>query len=329
MESTRRVAPADLISLARLPLAGAFIMAGDTVTRLALVALAGLTDWLDGWVARHRGSGRYGAIIDPAADRVFVVTVLAALVAENALTLAQCLLLLLRDLATTIGAVVVKWAPSLRPDRLQARFSGKVVTALQFVALVALLIESETLRWILPVIVVASVLSIADYVRALRRHRAVTAVLTAFVLAGGDLRAQPAPRSATYRPVARVDAFIARVDALHLGAGLTRDLGGYVRLDGVLGAGVASSGGTTEGSGRAEVVGRFLLDPYRQSRWGFYGGGGLLARLDAGDEVRAWVTLLFGAELPTSGRMVPALELGIGGGTRIGLVLRRGRADRR
>jgi hypothetical protein len=82
-------------------------------------------------------------------------------------------------------------------------------------------------------------------------------------------------------------------------------------------------------SGRAEVVGRFLLDPFRQSRWGFYGGGGLIARLDEGDDVRGYVTLLLGVEPPGNGQWLPALELGIGGGTRVALVVRRGRAERR
>ena len=329
MLPARRFTPADLISLSRLPLAGAFILASDTVTRLTLVGIAGLTDWLDGWIARRRGVGRYGAVIDPAADRVFVVVILATLVAENVLTLAQCLLLLLRDIATTLGVLIVRIAPSLRPERLTARWSGKIVTALQFVALIAVLIEPTTLKWLLPIVVAASVVAIADYALALRRHRALTAVLVALAAGSTQLEAQPGAEQPTWRALARVDAFIARVDAIHVGAGLTRDLGSYVRLDGALAGGVARAGDDTGASGRAELVGRFLLDPFRQSRWGFYAGGGLIARSDDGDDVRGYFTLLFGAELPVEGRMLPALELGIGGGTRVGLVVRRGRMDRR
>ena len=329
MPRTSRFTQADLISLSRLPLAGAFLLASDTVTRLTLVGVAGLTDWLDGWIARHRGAGRHGALIDPAADRAFVVVILATLVAEEVVTVTQCLLLLVRDIATTLGALVVRLAPSLRPERLQARWSGKIVTALQFVALVGVLIAPESLSWLLPVILVASVVSIVDYARALRRHRALAAALVALAIGSTPLEAQRGADQPTYRGLARADAFIARVDAIHVGAGLTRDLGSYVRLDGVLAGGVARSGDDTAGSGRAEVVGRFLLDPVRQSRWGLYAGGGLIARLDDGDDVRGYFTVLFGAELPVDGRMLPALELGIGGGTRVGLVVRRGRLDRR
>ncbi len=137
------------------------------------------------------------------------------------------------------------------------------------------------------------------------------------------------PRSPRRRLVARIDAFVARVDALHAGLGATTDLGSYVRLDAVVAGGAARLADETVASGRAEVVGRFLLDPFRQTRWGVYGGAGLLVRHDDGPGTNGYVTLLFGAELPGARRMVPALEVGIGGGTRMALVVRRGRLNRR
>ncbi len=329
MEPKRRFSLADLLSLVRLPLAGSFVLVSDVVTQLAVVAIAACTDWLDGWVARRRGAGPYGAIIDPAADRVFVLVVLATLVAGGALTLAQCALLLLRDIATTIGAVATRLIPRWRTERLQARWSGKVVTALQFATLIALIVQPKTLAWMLPVVVVASVISILDYTRVLWGRRALVATVVGLVIGSAEVQAQGATRQPAFRPVVRADAFLARVDAFHAGAGLTREVGSYVRLDGVLGAGVARAGDATAASGRVEVVGRFLLDPFRQSRWGFYGGGGLIGRLDDGDDVRGYFTLVLGAELPGSGRVRPALEVGIGGGTRVALVVRRGRLDRR
>ena len=327
MNSKRRFAPADLVSLSRLPLAGAFILTSDMVTRLTLVGLAGLTDWVDGWMARRGSGGRHGAVIDPAADRAFVVAVVATLVVEHTITLAQCLLLLARDIATTLGVVAVRVAPSWRPPRLQARWSGKVVTALQFVTLLAVTLEPASIRWLLPVVVLASVISIIDYAAAIRRAHATAALLLLTLLTSvARLDAQ----TASVQPLIRVDAFLARTDAVHAAVGGTASLGSYVRLDGVAGAGIAfGPDGGRGASGRAEVVGRFLLDPFRQSRWGFYGGGGLIARIDRGSDPEGFITLLFGVEPPVEGRLRPAIELGIGGGTRIALVLRRGHPDRR
>ena len=132
-----------------------------------------------------------------------------------------------------------------------------------------------------------------------------------------------------FRLALRADAFLARVDAFHAGLGATTDLGSYVRVDAVVAGGVARDGDESVASGRLEVTGRFLLDPFRQSRWGFYGGAGLIARHDDGAETNGYLTLIAGTELPGSGRMLPALEIGIGGGTRFAFVLRRSRPSRR
>jgi len=136
-------------------------------------------------------------------------------------------------------------------------------------------------------------------------------------------------RGSPLRFVARLDAFAARANAVHAGLGATTDLGNYARLDVILAAGGARANDITVASGRAELVGRFLLDPFRQSRWGFHGGAGLIARFDAGASGRGYLTVLLGAELPGAGQTRPALEVGIGGGTRVGVVIRRARTNRR
>ncbi len=172
MLRSSRLTTADFVSLSRVLLAGAFPFTANATARLALIGAAGLTDYADGWLARRGASSRYGAIIDPAADRLFVVTVIVTLLLEHAMTVAQCLVLLSRDIVTTIGAVVIRLVPALRRKRLAARWSGKVVTALQFVTLVAVVIDPASLRWLLPVVAIASALSIVDYSAAAWRGRA-------------------------------------------------------------------------------------------------------------------------------------------------------------
>ena len=173
MPRSRRLSPADLVSLSRLLLAGAFVVTGSTITRAALIGIAGVTDYLDGWLARQGGSSRYGAVIDPATDRAFVLTVVVTLVVEDAMTIAQCLVLMARDLITTAGVVIVRLAPAMRLTPLEARWSGKVVTALQFVTLVAIIVEPPSIAWLLPIVALASAVSIADYSMAAWRKRAV------------------------------------------------------------------------------------------------------------------------------------------------------------
>ncbi len=322
---------ADIVSLSRLPLAAVFIITPGAMARLGVIAIAAITDYLDGWLARRgRGAGAYGAVIDPAADRVFVVAVVATLLTEGTLTFLQCLVLLSRDVATTLGAIVLRTALPRMALRFEARMSGKVVTALQFTTLILAVIDPATVRWTLPMVAIASVVSIADYAAVVWRARAITLSLALLLMAPAALGAQPPIGNArSVRLEARADLFSAKIDAAQVGIGLASDLGTYFRLASMVGAGVARAGEETVASGRVEIVGRFLLDPFRQARWGLYGGAGAMARHDDGPGTRGFLTLVVGAELPARRQQVAAVEVGIGGGVRLGFAMRQGRARRR
>lgn len=153
------------ISIARLPLAAAFLLAESTEARIGVVAAAAVTDFIDGKLARGTGRrSRAGELLDPIADKLFVLTVLATFVLEGRLALWELGVLLLRDLYTT-AAFVVATATGLR-IRFASRWSGKVVTTIQILAALALLLRPA---WARPVIVaagLAGVWAIADYTRA-------------------------------------------------------------------------------------------------------------------------------------------------------------------
>lgn len=62
-----------------------FIPAGWAAwTCLALYILGAFTDWLDGWIARkYNQASELGAMMDPIADKIFVVTIMLMLVATG------------------------------------------------------------------------------------------------------------------------------------------------------------------------------------------------------------------------------------------------------
>jgi hypothetical protein len=76
---------------------------------------------------------------------------------------------------------------------------------------------------------------------------------------------------------------------------------------------------------RAELVGRFLTDPFRQARWGAYGGGGVAAVWSEGSTGRAALVLVAGMELSRGRGWNPSVEAAAGAGLRIGLALRPAR----
>ena len=157
---------------------------------------------------------------------------------------------------------------------------------------------------------------------------AVMATLLVFAVPAvgvGQGRAQPVQHEL------RLDGLFSEQTAVHAGYGVSVPAGLYVRAGLVLGAGAGRHGF----EGRTDLVGRFSFDPLRQSRWGPYGGAGVSGRFNSTDDGGAKAYLLFflGVEGPLpAGRTrgwVPALEVGLGGGARVGVVVRRGIHSRR
>lgn len=160
------------LSLTRFVLAAAFVVADGRVARLALIATAGASDFLDGWLARRHGlASRWGALLDALADRAFVFAAVVSFLFRGEITVGQYFVLMSRDIATAIGFLVVRAVPWLRDVKLAARFPGKVVTALQLAVLVTVLAYRAAVPWLIVAVAAASVWAIADYTRMLWRAR--------------------------------------------------------------------------------------------------------------------------------------------------------------
>ncbi len=145
---------------------------GATEARVGLIGVAAVTDFLDGWLARRvHATSRWGALLDPIADRVFVLTVVGTFLFTGALSTTAYFILIMRDLATAVGFLVARIIPWLRPVEFKARVLGKVVTVLQLFTLVAVLAAPRAVPLLLAGVALASVLSIADYTLALWRAR--------------------------------------------------------------------------------------------------------------------------------------------------------------
>ena len=129
----------------------------------------------------------------------------------------------------------------------------------------------------------------------------------------------------------RIDGLFARTSGVEAGLGVSVPTGIYVRNGLVGGIGVGRHGA----EGRTDLLSRFSLDPFRQSRWALYGGGGISGRYRTHEDggAHAYLLLFLGVEGPLpagrSGGWVPAFEVGLGGGGRVGIILRRAINGRR
>ncbi|NMR21555.1 CDP-alcohol phosphatidyltransferase family protein [Cellulomonas fimi] len=92
----------NVISLGRLALVPVFavlITRGDDVWALAVLAVSGISDWLDGVIARRFDQvSRLGQLLDPAADRLFILVTLVALAWRDVVPLWLVVVLVGRDL---------------------------------------------------------------------------------------------------------------------------------------------------------------------------------------------------------------------------------------
>ena len=172
MERGRIFTLPNSISLSRLLLAFAFVVIDGSWQRTVLILSAAATDFLDGWLSRRRNSSTVaGAIIDPLADRVFVLAAVSAYLMSNSLTKGQYFIFLARDIATAVGFIVARFIPGLSASAFQARLLGKTVTAFQLALLLAVLQWPAAVQPLILLIAALSAVSIVDYTVALERAR--------------------------------------------------------------------------------------------------------------------------------------------------------------
>ena len=105
---------------------------------LVILAVSGLTDWLDGKLARWLNQGsRLGAVLDPAADRLYIVAALTALALRDIVPIWLVALLLGREAVLGVALLVLRrygYPP------LQVHYLGKAATLLLLYAFPGLLL---------------------------------------------------------------------------------------------------------------------------------------------------------------------------------------------
>lgn len=159
-----------LISLLRVPLAGCFLAVSDPWSRVAVLCASGLSDVVDGAIARRWGlATATGAAIDPATDKIFVTTVVVALVLDGSLPLWGVIPLALRDLAElplVARFLISREARRRRADHPKANLGGKLATALQFVAVAAAMLHRPETALLLGLAGVVGAVAAVGYWRA-------------------------------------------------------------------------------------------------------------------------------------------------------------------
>jgi CDP-diacylglycerol---glycerol-3-phosphate 3-phosphatidyltransferase len=145
----------------------------QNVTATALFIFAGITDWLDGYLARRLNQmSAFGAFLDPVADKLIVVSALLALLYLNRVDVIVALIIVGREIA--ISALREWMAKVGQAKSVAVAFIGKLKTVTQMVAIPLLLFHDRLLgldcQWLGTVLVnVAAVLTVVSMLYYLRK----------------------------------------------------------------------------------------------------------------------------------------------------------------
>jgi CDP-diacylglycerol---glycerol-3-phosphate 3-phosphatidyltransferase len=142
---------------------------GSTIAAIVF-AIAALTDGLDGYIARSRGSiTTFGKLMDPIADKLLIIAPLISLVSLGRIAAWVAMVIITRELAVTMLRMVAVERGVVIP----ASTLGKAKTMLQVAAIFAVIAFEPApvaVDALLYVAVAVTVISGADYFFGIRRR---------------------------------------------------------------------------------------------------------------------------------------------------------------
>ena len=146
MNALLRQAP-NILSALRLvaaPIAAVLVLDGIDVAALCVFVFAGLSDALDGYLAKRFAlTSRFGAWLDPAADKLLMLASFVTLTMVGAVPLWLTVLVIGRDVAIVLGVGLARLLAA--PLQIEPLTIGKASTVVQvaYVALVLLRLAAD------------------------------------------------------------------------------------------------------------------------------------------------------------------------------------------
>ncbi|KAK6382000.1 uncharacterized protein PV06_03227 [Exophiala oligosperma] len=108
--------------LVAAPAVGYFILTDQPLAAVSLFFYAGVTDLIDGYLARRFNSTTVvGTVIDPMADKALMTIAVVCLALNHTLPLWLAVIILGRDVGLAISAIYFRWI-SLPPPKTMARY---------------------------------------------------------------------------------------------------------------------------------------------------------------------------------------------------------------
>jgi cardiolipin synthase (CMP-forming) len=145
--------------LVAAPITAILILKGADVAAFSVFLCAGISDALDGYLAKKlKLISQFGTWLDPAADKLLMLASFIALTLVGAVPLWLTVAVIGRDVLIVFGVLSAKAMNA--PLEVKPLIAGKVSTVAQmiYIALILLLLAGD---WLLPVVVAADVALVA------------------------------------------------------------------------------------------------------------------------------------------------------------------------
>lgn len=139
----------NLISLARLACLPIFLWLlfgrDNRVAAALLLGVLGVTDFLDGYIARHFNQvSTVGKVLDPVADRLLFLVGVVAIVIDGSVPLWFAVLVLIREAVVAVGTLAVA---VMGARRIDVTWWGKAGTFALMISFPMFLLASSTAAW--------------------------------------------------------------------------------------------------------------------------------------------------------------------------------------
>ena len=159
----------NVLTMIRIALVGVlvyFFLVDRLFFALGAFIIAGITDYLDGYIARkYNLITTFGKMMDPLADKLMVIATLICFAVIGKVPLWAPILITVKEMTMTIGGILLL----KRGIVSYAHWIGKVAAVLFVVAIIAVFFQEWIAPWDLVLLTVAVFLSIAAFFWYLRK----------------------------------------------------------------------------------------------------------------------------------------------------------------
>lgn len=139
---------------------------GYTISAFLIVLLAGLTDVLDGYIARTRGLVTpLGEMLDPLADKSMMIVVILSLLISGLIPWYAAAAFFIRDIGMIMGSAIFHFRGK---KTVPANTMGKITTILYYIAILLIVFEIEYAIHYLWFVIAFSFVTSAIYIAKFR-----------------------------------------------------------------------------------------------------------------------------------------------------------------